>query len=401
MIIQHKVKGFICTTAHPIGCQSNVQEQIEAVQRRGPIANGPKRVLVIGSSTGYGLASRITAAFACGAGTIGVFFEKPAAGKRTATAGWYNAAALQKAADQAGLYARNINGDAFSNDVKQAAIDLIKAELGQVDLVVYSLASPRRIHPETGIVYSSTLKPIGKPVTATGLDTDREIVKQFTLPPATQEEIDNTVAVMGGDDWQGWLHALGAAGALSSVCKTTAYTYVGEKMTRDIYWDGTIGAAKKDLDRTAAVLRNEGLDARVSVLKGVVTQSSAAIPIMPIYLALLFRVMKRDGTHEGCIEQIYRLFAECLYSANPRRDDVGRNRVDEKELRAATQSEVETLWSQVTTENLNAISDYRGFRADFLKLFGFGVAGVSYDAETDAEVPIASLTTCRPAAPTA
>jgi enoyl-[acyl-carrier protein] reductase / trans-2-enoyl-CoA reductase (NAD+) len=392
MIILPKVKGFICTTAHPTGCQVNVDEQIQIVQGRGPIANGPKRALVIGSSTGYGLASRITAAFGCGACTVGAFFEKPAAGKRTATAGWYNSAAFQKAADRASLYAKNINGDAFSNEVKQTTIDLIKADLGQVDLVVYSLASPRRVHPDTGTVYSSTLKPIGKSVTEAGLDTDRELVKQFTLQPATQQEIDSTVAVMGGDDWQRWLHALSEAGVLASGCKTTAYTYVGERITRDIYWDGTIGAAKKDLDRTAAMLRKEGLDATVSVLKAVVTQSSAAIPVMPIYLALLFRAMKRDGSHEGCIEQIYRLFDECLYGANPRRDSEGRNRVDEKELRQEIQSEVETLLSQVTTDNLNAISDFRGFRADFLKLFGFGVTGVNYDAEVDAEVPIKNLT---------
>jgi len=392
MIILPKVKGFICTTAHPTGCRVNVEEQIQVVQGRAPIANGPKRVLVIGSSTGYGLASRITAAFGCGARTIGVFFEKPAAGKRTATAGWYNSAAFQNAADQAGLYAKSINGDAFSNEVKQTTIDMVKADLGQVDLVVYSLASPRRVHPDTGTVYTSTLKPIGKPVTETGLDTDREIVKQFTLQPATQQEIDSTVAVMGGDDWQRWLHALSAAGVLAAGCKTTAYTYVGERITRDIYWDGTIGAAKKDLDRTAAVLRKEGLDATVSVLKAVVTQSSAAIPVMPIYLALLFRVMKRDGSHEGCIEQIYRLFDECLYSAQPRRDSEGRNRVDEKELRPQIQGEVETLWQQVTTENLNTISDFRGFRADFLKLFGFGVTGVNYDAEVDPDVPIRNLT---------
>lgn len=392
MIILPKVKGFICTTAHPTGCLVNVDEQIQAVQDRGPIANGPKNVIVIGSSTGYGLASRITAAFGCGARTVGVFFERPAAGKRTATAGWYNTAAFQRAADRAGLYAKNINGDAFSNEVKQAAIDLIKADLGQVDLVVYSLASPRRVHPDTGTVYSSTLKPIGKSVTETGLDTNRELVKQFTLEPATQQEIDSTVEVMGGDDWRRWVHALSAAGVLASGCKTTAYTYVGERITRDIYWDGTIGAAKKDLDRTAGMLRTDGLDARVSVLKAVVTQSSAAIPIMPIYLALLFRAMKRDGSHEGCIEQIYRLFDECLYSANPRRDSEGRNRVDDKELRPEIQREVETLWSQVTTDNLHAISDFRGFRADFLKLFGFGVAGVNYEAEADAEVPIENLT---------
>jgi len=289
------------------------------------------------------------------------------------------------------LYAKSINGDAFSNEVKQTTIDLIKADLEQVDLVVYSLASPRRVHPDTGTVYTSTLKPIGKPVTETGLDTDRELVKQFTLQPATQEEIDSTVAVMGGDDWQRWMHALTAAGVLAPGCKTTSYTYVGERITRDIYWDGTIGAAKKDLDRTAARLRQEGMDARVSVLKAVVTQSSAAIPVMPIYLALLFRVMKRDGSHEGCIEQIYRLFDECLYSADPRRDAEGRNRVDEKELRPEIQSEVEALWSQVTTENLNTISDFRGFRADFLKLFGFGVAGVNYETEVDADVPIRNL----------
>lgn len=392
MIILPKVKGFICTTAHPTGCRVNVEEQIQVVQGRGPIANAPKRVLVIGSSTGYGLASRITAAFGGGAGTVGVFFEKPAAGKRTATAGWYNSAAFQNAADRAGLYAKSINGDAFSNEVRQTAIDLVKADLGQVDLVVYSLASPRRVHPDTGTVYSSTLKPIGKPVTETGLDTDREIVRQFTLQAATQEEIDSTVAVMGGDDWQRWLHALRAAGVLAAGCKTTAYTYVGERITRDIYWDGTIGAAKKDLDRTAAGLRKQGLDATVSVLKAVVTQSSAAIPVMPIYLALLFRVMKRDGSHEGCIEQIYRLFSECLYGAHPRRDSEGRNRVDEKELRPEIQGEVETLWQQVTTDNLNAISDFRGFRADFLKLFGFGVSGVNYDAEVDAEVAVGNLT---------
>ena len=391
MIIQPKIKGFICTTAHPIGCRVNVEEQIRFVRTHKPIVNGPKRVLVVGASTGYGLASRIAAAFGSGAGTLGIFFEKPADGKRTATAGWYNSAAFQGAAEQAGLYAKNINGDAFSNAVKAKAIETIKADLGQVDLVVYSLASPRRVHPDTGVVHASTLKPIGKSITQTGLDTDREIVKEFTLQPATQADIDNTVAVMGGDDWQRWLHMLKAAGVLAPGAKTTAYTYVGEKITRDIYWDGTIGAAKKDLDRTAVALRNEGFDAHVSVLKGVVTQSSAAIPVMPIYLSLLFKVMKADGSHEGCIEQIYRLFGECLYSAKPRRDGEGRNRVDEKEIRPEIQSAVEKLWPQVTTENLNTLTDFRGFRAEFLKLFGFGIAGVDYDADIDADVKIDSL----------
>lgn len=387
-IIQPKIKGPICTTAHPLGCRASVEEQIEFIRSRPPIANGPSRVLVIGASTGYGLASRIAAAFGCGARTIGVFFEKPASDKRTATAGWYNSAAFQSAADAAGLYSKNINGDAFSQTVKDKTIELIATDLGQVDLVVYSLAAPRRQHPDTGAIHASTLKPIGRTVTQTGLDTDRQIVRQFTLPPATQQEIDSTVAVMGGDDWERWLHALRAAGVLAPGCKSTAYTYVGERITRELYWDGTIGAAKKDLDRTATALRREGFDAAVAVLKGVVTQSSAAIPVMPIYLALLFRVMKRDGSHEGCIEQIYRLFSECMYHPSPRIDAEGRYRVDEKEVRPEIQAEVEQLWSRVSTENLDAISDFRGFRADFLKLFGFGVAGVDYEADVSTDVPI-------------
>ena len=390
-IIRPKIKGAICTTAHPVGCCANVDEQIQFIRRHAPISDAPFRVLVIGASTGYGLASRITAAFGCGARTLGVFFEKPASEKRTATAGWYNSAAFQNAADQAALYSRNINGDAFSQAVKDKTIELIKADLGQVDLVVYSLASPRRQHPDTGVVHTSILKPIGRTVTQTGLDTDRGIVREFTLQPATQDEIDGTVAVMGGDDWERWLHTLRTAGVMAPGCKSTAYTYVGEKITRELYWDGTIGAAKKDLDRAAALLRSEGFDAAVSVLKAVVTQASAAIPIMPIYLALLFRVMKQDGTHEGCIEQIYRLFSECLYNSNPRRDTEGRYRVDEKEIQPQVQTAVEALWSRISTDNLDDISDFRGFRADFLKLFGFGVPGVDYEAEVNAEVPIGNL----------
>lgn len=390
MIIKPKVKGFICTTAHPAGCAANVKEQINYIKAQ-PKVEGPKRVLVIGSSTGYGLASRITAAFGCGASTIGIFFEKPAAGKRTASAGWYNAAAFQQAADDAGLYAKNLNGDAFSNEMKQKAIDLIKQDLGQIDLVVYSLASPRRQHPNTGELHSSVLKPIGKSVEQTGLDTDKEIIKDFTLEAASQEEIDNTVAVMGGEDWEMWIKALKEADVLAPNCKTSAFTYVGEKVTRDVYWDGTIGAAKKDLDRAASALVDGGVDASVSVLKAVVTQSSSAIPVMPLYLALLFKVMKEDGSHEGCIEQLYRLFSECLYSDAPRKDDANRNRVDELELKAEIQQKVEQLWPQVTTENLHDLSDFKGFRADFMKLFGFGVEGVDYDADLDADVQINHL----------
>lgn len=391
MVIKPRVKGFICTTAHPLGCEANVNAQIDYVKKQGKVANGPKRVLVIGASTGYGLASRITAAFGCDASTIGIFFEKPASGKRTASAGWYNAAAFQKAAEGAGLYSKNINGDAFSYEIKNKAIELIKEDLGQVDLVVYSLASPRRVHPDTGVVHSSTLKPIGKSVSQTGLDTDKEVIKDFTLEPASQEEIDNTVAVMGGEDWEMWIKALSEAGVLAEGCKTTAYTYVGEKITRDVYWDGTIGAAKKDLDRAAKSLQSKDVDAKVSVLKAVVTQSSAAIPVMPLYLALLFRVMKEAGSHEGCIEQIYRLFSECLYADAPRLDNEGRNRVDDKEIKTEIQQQVEALWPQVTTENLNDLSDFRGFRTEFMQLFGFNVDGVDYDADVDAEVAIGNL----------
>lgn len=391
MVIHPKVKGFICTTAHPKGCEANVNEQIRFVQSHGAIAGAPKRVLVIGASTGYGLASRITAAFGGGASTLGIFFERPAEGKRTATAGWYNAVAFQNAAEKAGLYAKNINGDAFSHAIKAKAIETIKADLGQVDLVIYSLASPRRQHPDTGVLHASSLKPIGKPFTQTGLDTDREIVKTFTLEPAEQKDIDNTIAVMGGEDWEMWMQALSAAGLLAPGCKSTSYTYIGDEITRDVYWDGTIGAAKKDLDRAASALRAKGFDATVSVLKAVVTQSSSAIPVMPLYLALLFRVMKQDGSHEGCIEQTYRLFSECLYSAHPRKDDANRNRVDEKEMRSEVQTEVAALWPQATTENLNDITDFRGFRAEFLKLFGFGIPGVDYDADVDADVKINHL----------
>jgi len=391
MVIRPRIKGFICASAHPIGCQANVREQIEYVTSSGRISGSAKRVLVIGASTGYGLASRITAAFGCGAKTIGVFYERPASGNRTASAGWYNSTAFQDSADEAGLYSKNINGDAFSDAVKKAAIRLIEADLGSVDLVVYSLASPRRLHPDTGALHSSSLKPIGKPLTQTGIDTDREVVKQFTLEPATQKEIDDTVAVMGGDDWERWIRALSAAGVLADDCKTTAYTYIGENVTREIYWNGTIGAAKKDLDRTVETLRREGFDATVSVLKAVVTQSSAAIPAMPLYLALLFSTMKREGSHEGCIQQIYRLFRECLFNDRPRRDSEERNRVDEREVSPVIQNQVEELWPQVTTENLKVISDFIGFQTEFLKLFGFGIKTVDYDADVDAETQINCL----------
>ncbi|MAV73559.1 MAG: enoyl-[acyl-carrier-protein] reductase FabV [Halieaceae bacterium MED-G27] len=394
MVIKPKVRGFLCTTTHPIGCDANVKRQIELVQSKGTVADGPKRVLVLGASTGYGLASRITAAFGSGASTLGVFFEKEGNERKPGTAGWYNSAAFHRYAEEAGLYAKSVNGDAFSDDVKAQVIDVIKEDLGQVDLVVYSLAAPRRTHPKTGVVHSSTLKPIGSAATQKGVNTDKGTIQEFHLEAASQEEIDNTVAVMGGEDWQMWIEALADAGVLAEGAKTTAYTYIGEKITWDIYWHGTIGAAKQDLDKRVMDIRARmasiGGDARVSVLKAVVTQASSAIPAMPIYLAILFKVMKAKGTHEGCIEQIDRLFREVMYG-DKALDDEGRQRVDDLELLPEVQAEVAELWSQIDTDNLNELSDFAGYREEFLQLFGFEVPGVDYDADVDPVANIANL----------
>lgn len=394
MIIKPRVRGFMCITTHPVGCDANVKQQIDYIKSRGKV-ECPKRVLVIGSSTGYGLAARITAAFGGGASTLGIFFEKPGSESKPGSAGWYNSAAFHKYAEAEGLYAKSINGDAFSDDIKQKTIDIIKQDWGQVDLVIYSLAAPRRQHPKTGEVFNSTLKPVGKSVTMRGINTDKEVIQEFSLDAASDEEIANTVAVMGGEDWQMWIDALMAAGVLADGAKTTAFTYIGEKLTWDLYWDGTIGQAKKDLDKKVLGIRDKlkkiGGDARVSVLKAVVTQASSAIPIMPLYLAMLFRVMKEDGSHEGCIEQLYRLYTECLYAGNPRLDDQGRLRVDELELRPEIQQAVANAWAQITTENLNDLTDFAGYKHEFLKLFGFDIEGVDYDADVDPDVKIANL----------
>jgi enoyl-[acyl-carrier protein] reductase/trans-2-enoyl-CoA reductase (NAD+) len=395
MIIKPRVRGFMCITSHPAGCDENVKQQIEYVQSQGKIAGGPKKVLVIGSSTGYGLASRISAGFGSGAATLGLFFEKEGTEKKPGTAGWYNSAAYHKYAEQKGLYAKSINGDAFSDEIKQKTIEVIKQDLGQVDLVVYSLASPRRTHPKTGEVFNSCLKPIGKSVTQRGINTDKQIIQDVTLDPATDEDISNTVAVMGGEDWQMWIDALDEAGVLADGAKTTAYTYIGEKLTWDIYWDGTIGQAKKDLDTRVISLREKlaatGGDARVSVLKAVVTQASSAIPIMPLYLSLLFKIMKADGSHEGCIEQVYGLFRNSLYGSEPTLDDDGRLRADGLELRPEIQDAVAQLWEQVTTENVSEISDFAGYKSEFLRLFGFGIDGVDYEADVEPQVMIKNL----------
>ena len=395
MVIKPKVRGFLCTTTHPEGCAANVRRQIEYTQTQGVISHGGLRALVIGASTGYGLASRITAAFGCGASTLGIFFEKPGTEKKPGTAGWYNSAAFHEQAQEAGLYAKSINGDAFSDEIKQIAIDTIREDLGQIDLVIYSLAAPRRVHPKTGVVYSSTLKPIGAPCVQKGVNTDKEQVQDFRLEPATEQETLDTVAVMGGEDWQMWIDALDQAGVLAPGAKTTAYTYIGDKLTWDIYWHGTIGAAKKDLDKRVIDIRQQLAahqgDARVSVLKAVVTQASAAIPAMPIYLAILFKVMKARGTHEGCIEQIQHLFRYGLYAEAPSYDEAGRLRADALELDPQVQAEVADLWAQIESDNLATLSDFAGYKREFLQLFGFEVDGVDYDAEVDPVVEIANL----------
>ena len=394
MIIKPRVRGFMCVTSHPSGCEQNVLNQIDYIKSQAPIL-APKRVLVIGSSTGYGLSARITAAFGAGAATLGVFFEKPGLDRKPGTAGWYNSAAFHKQAENDGLYAKSINGDAFSDGVKQRVIETIAKDLGQIDLVIYSLAAPRRQHPKTGEIFNSTLKPVGRSITMRGINTDKEVIQEFSLEAASDQEISDTVSVMGGEDWQMWMDALSDADVLAPGAKTTAFTYIGEKMTWDLYWDGTIGQAKKDLDNKVLSIREKlalsAGDARVSVLKAVVTQSSSAIPIMPLYLSILFKEMKVDGSHEGCIEQLYRLFTEGLYSDNPRLDGEGRLRMDEREMRGDVQAKVAESWAKISTENLNQLTDFTGYKHEFLSLFGFGVAGVDYDQEVDSEVPIENL----------
>ena len=396
MIIQPKVRGFICVTAHPEGCARHVGQQIEYVRSQGALSAMPKKVLVIGASTGYGLSSRIVSAFAGGAATVGVFFERPSDGGKPASAGWYNSCAFEKAAHAEGLYAKSVNGDAFSDEIKARTIALIREDLGQVDLVVYSLASPRRTHPKTGVVHSSVLKPIGAPFTARTVDTHKGAVSDITIEPASQEEIADTVAVMGGEDWELWLEALASANVLAPGAKTVAYSYIGPDLTWAIYRNGTIGRAKEDLEaasgRISQKLSQTGGQAFVSVNKALVTQASSAIPVVPLYISLLYKVMKAKGLHEGCIEQIQRLFATRLYNgAEPLADAQGRIRIDDWEMLPEVQGEVAALWPTVTTESLPAISDIAGYREEFLRLFGFGLPGVDYDADTNPAVGLPSL----------
>jgi enoyl-[acyl-carrier protein] reductase/trans-2-enoyl-CoA reductase (NAD+) len=396
MIIEPRVRGFICITAHPAGCRKNVLEQVEYTKSKGLI-DGPKRVLVIGASSGFGLASRITAAFGLQASTIGVYFEKPPAEKKTASPGWYNTAAFENRAQEAGLYAKSINGDAFSSEIKKQTVELIKNDLGQVDLVIYSLASPVRTHPLTGATYKSVLKPIGSTYKSKTVDFHTGKVSDVKIEPASEDEIQNTITVMGGEDWAMWIDALQQEKLLARNALTVAYSYIGPSLTEAIYRKGTIGRAKDDLETAAAAITDKlkNIDGRayVSVNKALVTQASSAIPVIPLYISLLFKVMKEQGIHEGCIEQIQRLFKDRLYRADRKIpvDNEGRIRIDELELRPDVQEQIAALWPGASTETLPEIGDMDGYNTEFFRLFGFKIPGVNYQEDINEMVEIPGL----------
>ena len=389
MIVNPRIRGFICTTAHPLGCAAHVDQQIDYVTEHSEASSGAfQNVLVLGCSGGYGLASRIVAGFGCGAATLGVSFEKAPTQSKTASAGWYNNKAFEARATQQGLYAKTLDGDAFSDAMREQVLETIKADLGQIDLVVYSLASPVRQHPKTEVLHRSSIKPLGEVLEIKTVHVEKGEVSNVALEPATEQEIADTVTVMGGEDWQYWIDALLAADLRAPKAKTVAYTYIGSELTWPIYWEGTLGKAKADLDRASGEIQQKlqsiGGDARVAVLKAIVSQASAAIPVVPLYAALLFQVMKEQGSHEECIEHIDRLFvSQLLTGASMRLDDSGRIRVDDLELAEPVQVEVKRRWPLVDTENLPQLGDLAGFRADFLKIFGFGIDGVDYDADVD------------------
>jgi enoyl-[acyl-carrier protein] reductase/trans-2-enoyl-CoA reductase (NAD+) len=386
MIIKPRIRGFICTTAHPVGCAALIDEQVGYTQGQGPLAGGPRNVLVLGGSGGYGLASRIVAGFGAGARTLCLSFEKEPAEDRTATAGWYNNLAFDRVAAERGLYARSLNADAFADATKAQVADIVRADMGKIDLLVYSLASPVRMDPDSGVLHRSVIKPVGRNVVSKTVSVDKGVVSEVDLAPATDDEIAATVKVMGGEDWERWIAHLQREGLLAEGFKTVSYTYIGTELTWPIYWEATLGKAKEDLDRAAGAIRQSlatlGGDARVAVLKAVVTQASSAIPVVPLYASILFKVMKEMALHEDCIRQIDRLFRTCLYGSTvPALDDVGRVRVDDWELREDVQAEVKRRWAQVDTANVMELSDLAGFRRDFLRIFGFEADGVDYDLD--------------------
>ncbi len=394
MIIEPRTRGFICLTSHPTGCEQNVKDQIAYVQSKGKI-EGAKKVLVIGSSTGFGLASRISSAFGSDAATIGVFFDKPATEGRPGSPGFYNTAAFEQEATKAGLYAKSINGDAFSNEIKEQVVNLIKEDLGQIDLVIYSLASPVRTHPVSGKRFKSVLKPIGEVFTNKTVDFHTGNVSEISINPAEGEDVANTVTVMGGEDWKMWMDALQSENLLSEGVTAVAYSYIGPEVTRPVYRNGTIGAAKDDLEATAFTITNDlksiGGKAYVSVNKALVTQASSAIPVIPLYISLLYKIMKEKGIHEGCIEQIQRLYSERLFGGDLDLDAKGRIRVDDWEMREDVQAEIAGLWKKASTENLSEIGDLEGYNKEFFKLFGFKVDGVDYKADVNELVKIPSI----------
>ena len=388
MIIKPRIRGFICTTAHPRGCAAHVRQQIDYVKRAGSIDAGIENALVIGCSGGYGLASRVVAGFGCGAKTLGVSFEKPPSETKCATAGWYNNIAFEEAAAVDGLYAKTLDGDAFSDEMKAKVIQTLSEDVGQIDLLIYSLASPVRLHPRTGVLHRSAIKPLGDAVTMKSLNVDKGEVHEVALEPGDADDIANTVAVMGGEDWQFWIDELQAADLLATDFRTLAYTYLGSELTWPIYWEGTLGKAKEDLDRAAANITTRladlGGSARVASLKGVVTQASSAIPVVSLYMSLLLRVMKDQDLHEDCIRHIYRLYATQLArGVEQRLDATGRIRVDDVELSDAVQGEIKRRWPIVTSENLSDLGDLEGYKDDFLKIFGFGLPDVDYDEDLD------------------
>jgi enoyl-[acyl-carrier protein] reductase / trans-2-enoyl-CoA reductase (NAD+) len=392
MIVKPKVRGFVCVTTHPAGCEAHVREEIEFVRKQGPIASGPQRVLVVGASTGYGLSSRIVPTYAWGAKTIGVFYERPSVENRPGTAGWYNSCFFKQIAQADGHYAVNVNGDAFSDAIKQKTADRIEQDWGQVDLIIYSLASPRRTDPKTGEVYNSVIRPIGDTLfTGKSIDTDKEEVIVASIEPATPEQVRQTVKVMGGEDWELWIDYLGRRGLLAPGFQTVAYSYIGPQQTWPVYRDGTIGMAKKDLERAAQSMneRYNSLQAKafVSVNKAVVSQASAAIPVVPLYISIMLKVMEEKGVNESIVQQIDRLYRDHLFGkqlADPSKDF--RIRIDDLELREDVQAEILKIWDRIDTGNLHTLSAFQGYKDEFLKLFGFGYDGVDYDAEVETHI---------------
>lgn len=392
-VVQRRSRGFICLNAHPEGCRRNVERQIEAIVGGDSSRHsGPANVLVLGASTGYGLASRVASAWGFGAKTVGVFLERPPEGNKTASAGFYNTAAFHDFARQNRLFAASINGDAFADETKRATAELLRRELGKVDLIVYSLAAPKRIDPASGAVHQSVLKPIGNPYTNKTVDLDSEKVTEVTITPANDQQIADTVAVMGGADWKLWINMLEEHGLLAENVRTVAYSYIGPEMTWLIYRDGTIGRAKLHLEETARALDSHlrakfGGEARIAVAKAIVTQASAAIPVVPLYMSSLFRVMKQKNLDEGAIEQMRRLFFDFLaHDAVPKYDERGRIRLDDREMLPDVQAEVASIWAQVNSENLRELTDFAGFQHDFRSLFGFEVEGVDYSEPVETQL---------------